>query len=127
MSAHKIMIVDDEPMIRESLVEFLEDHGYEAVGAADGRDAMSKLNGSGPLPSLILLDMMMPFMDGRAFREVQMATPGLSRIPVIVFSAYRDLERTAEELQAVAHLPKPLKLQDLLRLVRQHCGESPLA
>ncbi|HVR63533.1 MAG TPA: response regulator [Polyangia bacterium] len=118
----RILVVDDEPMIRDSLVEFLEDHGYEAVGAADGREALSVLSGSSHRTGLILLDLMMPFMDGRAFREEQLANPGLSEIPVIVFSAYRDLERTADELQAVAHLPKPLKLSELLRLVRQYCG-----
>ena len=121
-AAHRILVVDDEPMIRDSLVEFLEDHGYEAVGAGDGREALSMLSGTSHRPSLILLDLMMPFMDGRAFREEQLADPELSAIPVIVFSAYRDLERTAGELQAVAHLPKPLKLADLLRLVQQYCS-----
>jgi CheY-like chemotaxis protein len=121
MPVHRILIVDDEPMIRDSLVEFLEDHGYEAVGAANGREALSELGAGARLPSLILLDLMMPFMDGRSFREEQLADPALSEIPVIVFSAYQDVAATAGELHAVAHLKKPLRLPDLLRLVQEHC------
>ena len=61
---------------------------------------------------------MMPIMDGRSFRERQLQTPELASIPVIVFSAYRDVAKTATELNAAGHLPKPLKLTDLLRAVR---------
>ena len=57
-------------MIRESIVEFLDDNGYEAVGAADGQEALEKLaRRSEPPPCLILLDLMMPVMDGQTFRE----------------------------------------------------------
>ena len=124
MSSHRILIVDDEPMIRDSLVEFLEDHGYEAVGAADGRDALDKLKRDPEQPCLILLDLMMPYMDGRSFREEQLANPGLSAIPVIVFSAYQDVAKTASEMHAAGHLAKPLKLADLLRMVQSHCARG---
>lgn len=119
------MVVDDEALIRDSLIEFLEDHGHLAIGAADGRDALDKLHDDSQRPCLILLDLMMPFMDGRTFREQQLADPALSEIPVVVFSAYQDLARTAGELHAVAHLSKPLKLPELLRLVEEHCAEMP--
>jgi CheY-like chemotaxis protein len=123
MSAqHRILIVDDEPMIRDSLVEFLEDHGFEAVGAANGLEALSELSHAARLPCLILLDLMMPFMDGRSFREEQLADPELSGIPVVVFSAYQDVAVAARELRAAAHLKKPLRLPDLLRLVEEHCA-----
>jgi CheY-like chemotaxis protein len=127
-AAHRIMVVEDEEMIRDSLVEFLDDHGYRAVGAADGREALSKLGAAtdDDLPCLILLDLMMPVMDGKSFREHQLQTPGLAGIPVVIFSAYQDLAKTADELRAAGHLPKPLKLTDLLRLVREHCpGDEP--
>ena len=118
------MVVDDEALIRDSLVEFLEDHGHVAVGAADGRDAMNKLCDGSERPCLILLDLMMPFMDGRAFRERQLADPALSEIPVVIFSAYQDLAKTADELHVAAHLTKPLKLPELLRLVEAHCASA---
>ena len=109
-------------MIRESLVEFLDENGYEAVGASDGRDALQKLGAAGGAPPcLILLDLMMPVMDGRTFRERQLESPKLAAIPVIVFSAYRDVATAATEMKAVGHLEKPVRLPDLLRQVRQYC------
>jgi CheY-like chemotaxis protein len=124
---HRILVVDDEEMIRDSIVEFLDDNGYQAVGAADGQEALDKLAATDLLPCLILLDLMMPIMDGRSFREHQLQSPELAGIPVVLFSAYRDLAKTASELNAAGHLPKPLKLTDLLRAVQQHCenGAAP--
>jgi CheY-like chemotaxis protein len=121
---HSIFVVDDEEMIRDSIVEFLDENGYQAVGASDGRDALDKLAATRPPPCLILLDLMMPVMDGRSFREHQLQTPELASIPVILFSAYRDVAKTATELNAAGHLPKPLKLTDLLRAVQQHCADQ---
>jgi len=113
-------------MIRDSIVEFLDDNGYQAVGAADGQEALNKLAATDPLPCLILLDLMMPVMDGRSFREHQLQTPQLAAIPVVVFSAYRDVARTATELNAAGHLSKPLKLPELLRTVQRHCRDGGL-
>src|SRR5690348_4685219 len=121
MAAHRIFVVEDEEMIRESIVEFLGEQGYDAVGAADGQEALDKLDGAHPRPCLILLDLMMPVMDGRSFREHQLQIPELAQIPVVVFSAYQDVAKTAIDLHAVGHLAKPLRLPDLLRTVRRHC------
>ena len=112
-------------MIRDSIVEFLDDNGYQAIGAADGREALDKLSTTDPLPCLILLDLMMPVMDGRAFREHQLQMPALAAIPVILFSAYRDVAKTATDLNAAGHLSKPLKLPHLLRTVQQYCLNGP--
>jgi len=119
---HRIFVVEDEEMIRESIVEFLDDNGYEAVGASDGREALQKLGAAaGAPPCLILLDLMMPVMDGRTFREHQLQSPQLAAIPIIVFSAYRDVATAASEMNAAGHLEKPLRLPELLRKVRQYC------
>ena len=124
-AGHRILVVDDEEMIRDSIVEFLDENGYQGVGAADGQEALDKLAAAGaPLPCLILLDLMMPIMDGRSFREHQLQTPELAAIPVVVFSAYRDVAKTAGELNAAGHLPKPVKLSELLRTVQEHCTNS---
>jgi CheY-like chemotaxis protein len=124
MASHRIFVVDDEEMIRDSIVEFLDDHGYEAVGAVDGRDALDKLAASESRPCLILLDLMMPVMDGRSFREEQLLTPNLAAIPVVVFSAYQDVAKTAGELNAAGHLAKPLNLVTLLQTVQRHCSNG---
>lgn len=120
--APRIFVVEDEEMIRDSIVEFLGEQGYDAVGAADGREALDKLDASSPRPCLILLDLMMPVMDGRSFRERQLQIPKLAEIPVVVFSAYQDVAKTAVALNAAGHLHKPLKLPDLLRTVQRHCA-----
>ena len=111
-------------MIRDSLVEFLDENGYQGVGASDGRDALDKLAAAGPRPCLILLDLMMPVMDGRSFREHQLQAPALASIPIIVFSAYRDVAKTARDLNAAGHLEKPINLTVLLRSIRQHCSSD---
>ena len=122
MSRHKcVLVVDDNDDIRESLMGFLEDHGFSTAGATDGRDALAKLVASGAPPCLIILDLMMPNMDGRAFREAQMRDPGLARIPVVVVSAYKDIPTLIDGLEVRDHLPKPLDLDALLDLVREHC------
>jgi CheY-like chemotaxis protein len=121
MGRRRVLVVEDEDMIRESLVEFLEESGYEAIGAIHGGDALDKLKSLTPLPCVILLDLMMPVVDGAAFRERQLGDPALSSIPVIVLSAYRGVARRAAELNVEDHLDKPLKLSALLRLVQKHC------
>lgn len=121
MTAHRILVVEDDETIRESLVEFLGDNGFEGLGAVHGRDALDKLRGTGPSPCLIVLDLMMPVMDGQAFREEQLQDPALSRIPTVVMSAYTEGQRIADRVRATAYLKKPLKLDQFLEAVRRHC------
>ena len=120
-ASHVILVVEDDELIRDSLVEFLDEQGYEATGAVDGVDALGRLRSGAPLPCVIVLDLMMPNMDGRSFREEQLRDPRLAAIPVIVVSAYRDVAKNAAELAVTDFLPKPLKLPVLLDLVQQHC------
>jgi len=91
--AGPILVVDDDRDIRDSLVEVLGEHGYPVIGAGNGVEALEILRTSAPPPSLILLDLMMPVMDGREFRERQLENPALADIPVIVISAYNDVEQ----------------------------------
>jgi CheY-like chemotaxis protein len=122
----RVLVVEDEDMIRESLVEFLDEQGYDAVGATDGRDALQKLRASPEHWCVILLDLMMPIMDGEAFRDEQRLDPALARIPVGVLSAYRDVAERAANLGVAFHVTKPLKLPVLLDQLRQHCGRVAL-
>jgi len=113
-------VVEDDVDTRDMLGRFLELEGFQVEVAANGKQALDRLT-SGVRPCVILLDLMMPVMDGRSFREQQLQNPGLATIPIIVFSAYRDVAKTAGELNAAGHLAKPLKLPDLLRTVQQYC------
>lgn len=122
---HPVLVVDDDEMIRESIVDFLQDKGYQPIAAVHGRDALDKLDRASPLPCLIVLDLMMPVMDGISFRHEQLQDPRLAGIPVVVVSAYRDAREQAASVHAAACLQKPLKLADLLRVVEKYCpGEA---
>lgn len=114
MTAPLLMVVDDDRDIRETLVEALEDHGYRASSAANGREALDALAARDELPALILLDLMMPVMDGRAFRDIQRAHPRWSAIPVIMISAYSDVDAHAMGVQC---LRKPLTMRTLLAAI----------
>src|SRR5688572_13333187 len=82
-----ILLVDDDNDIRETYGEVLVDEGYQVVLARDGLEALEYLEGTATLPDLILLDLMMPRMDGNQFRGRQLETPRLADIPVVVISA----------------------------------------
>ena len=120
---HRVLVVEDDPTIREVLVEVLGEHGYDAVGASNGREALDTLAASSDRPCVILLDLMMPVMDGRSFREQQLQSPDLSGIPVIVISAHLD-HTVANDLNAAAYLRKPVKLAEVLRSVRTYCDPT---
>jgi DNA-binding response OmpR family regulator len=121
MSNRQVLVVDDDDDIRESLMDFLEDHGYQPVGAGDGRQALEKLGAPDVRPFLIILDLMMPVMDGKMFREEQLRDAALSAIPVVIVSALRDSADLAKELNVPSHIPKPLNLRALLAVIQKHC------
>jgi CheY-like chemotaxis protein len=120
---HVVLVVEDDPDIRATLCEALEDNGYSAAGAANGAEALEYLRSGAESPCLILLDLMMPVMDGQTFRTEQRADPQLANIPVVVISAYRDVERQANDL-AAEFLQKPVRLETLLETARKHCDAA---
>jgi CheY-like chemotaxis protein len=118
-----VMIVDDDRDVRESLAEVLEDHGYRSVAAANGKEALDRLRSLQSHPCLILLDLMMPVMDGRQFRAEQRHDKALGGIPVLVFSAHTNVEEAGADLGASACLRKPIELPRLLEAVRALCPQ----
>ncbi len=122
--AHRVLVVDDDTEIRETMIDVLEDAGYEAVGASDGVEALAQLRDDGDRWCVVLLDLMMPNMDGRAFREEQLQDPALSPIPVVIVSARNDVAEAAADLNVAAHVTKPLRLKALVELVDQFCARS---
>lgn len=115
-----ILIVEDDADLREMMAQLLTLEGYRAEAVANGRDALAYLQ-QGARPDLILLDLMMPIMDGWEFRRRQREDPNLAGVPVVVLSA---LDQTrAADLGGTAFLKKPLDFDRLLELVRQHCRD----
>ena len=110
----RILVVDDDHAIRGFLSETLVDEGYEVRGASNGEEALATL--AAWRPSLILLDLMMPIMDGWTFRARQLAEPSLGDIPVIVMTAARSASTAG--LAAVTTFSKPFDLGALLSAVQ---------
>ncbi len=119
MQTPPVLIVEDDEDIRESLQDFLQDHGYPTIGAVNGRDGLKRLAASDLRPCAIILDLMMPVMDGRAFREEQLRSPALAEIPTILISAHNDVAGPWADAGITHRLPKPLNLSTLLQILRQ--------
>jgi two-component system chemotaxis response regulator CheY len=112
-----ILVVDDDPDILEALSEILEAEGFEIRRARNGKEALERLEPDPP--KLILLDLMMPVMDGWEFAQRLRQRPGLASIPIIVLSADRNVGSKALDIGAVGHLAKPFELNDLLDMVKK--------
>jgi CheY-like chemotaxis protein len=109
----RVLVVEDEASVGQVVADVLADEGHEVRWATNGRDALALLDQW--RPDVIVLDLMMPVMDGRAFRAAQRLLPGtVARVPLVVLSGMREARATAEELGATAVLAKPFELQDLV-------------
>jgi CheY-like chemotaxis protein len=117
-SQRPVLIVEDDVDLREMMAQLLAIEGFGAATASNGREALDYL-ARGDRPGVILLDLMMPVMNGWEFRREQKLKPELADVPVIVLSALDP--RRADDVDAVAFLKKPLDFDRLLQLVRQHC------
>ena len=115
------LIVEDDGDIRDSLTQILREEGYAVTGVANGQEALDHLHRAGP-SDLILLDLMMPVMDGWQFRIRQQEDPDLAAIPVVVLSADGNVRRKAEALGAQGALAKPFDLDSLLDAVTRLCS-----
>ena len=120
---HRILVVEDNTSTRESLILLLESEGFVAEGVENGREALRVLR-EGYGACLILLDLMMPVMDGWAFRVEQRHDPRLEDIPVVVLTATVDPAQEARRLGAVAAFQKPIDIGPLLNVVAEFCPKS---
>jgi CheY-like chemotaxis protein len=109
-----ILVVDDDEDVRESVAGVLADESYDVHTATDGRDALRVLRETNVRPDVILLDMMMPHMDGWEFRQVQLGDPALASIPVVVFTAYGVPNEIVAQLEAAGYVKKPSLLGDIV-------------
>lgn len=126
-SPKRILVVEDDEEMSETLCEALTDHGYEPIPAANGQEALDRLRAWSEPPSVILLDLAMPVLDGRAFRDAQLAAPELRDIPVIVLTAQPDAELLCAQMAVSAFLRKPVRLDPLLSLIRRHADATSWA
>ena len=117
MTPSSILLVEDDRDIREALVEALTDAGYDVHSAIDGLDALEQLQAAAALPHLIVLDLMMPRMNGAEFRQAILAEERLKGIPVLLLTADAQARAKAEALDVAGYLRKPVKLADLFRAV----------
>ena len=123
-NAQSILIVDDDVDILAALAELLESQGYEVTMMTDARAALSHLR-DGLRPRVILLDLMMPGMNGWDFRTEQLRDIDLRDIPVVIVTAADVAEAALKaQLGDISLLRKPAVEDELISIVRRHCGES---
>ena len=119
----RILIVEDDAFIREELAELLKEEGFLVLTACNGKEALSQLE-LADRPCVILLDLMMPIMNGWDFRAAQRADPKLAAIPIVVMTGVADGAREARALDAAHWLSKPFEFEPLLAAVHTHCGNK---
>ena len=113
-----VLVVDDEPDIRATVAAMLEIEGYDVAEAANGADALARVEER--VPDVSLLDMRMPILDGWGFARA-IAAQGL-HLPILVITAAQDAGRWADEIGAEGFLAKPFELMDLLEAVERLCA-----
>jgi CheY-like chemotaxis protein len=116
-----VLIVDDDQAIREMLSETLDDAGYQVVSVEHGKLALAHLFETPTLPGVILLDLMMPVMNGWEFLEQKQADTRLAAIPVIVLSARPTMQHEAYTTYVDEFLQKPIDILPLLEIVGRYC------
>ena len=114
-----VLVVEDDRDVLDALAMTLEETDYKVLRAHNGVEALRQLERH-PC-DLILLDLMMPVMNGWDFRSKQKEMPSIARIPVLLMSAGAHLSTASGELDAVGYVTKPVDVSDLLDIVRQHC------
>ena len=115
----QVMVIDDDLDLLDALCEVLRDAGYRVSSAGNGFDALRLLADAESLPDLILLDLMMPIMDGHTFRELQLADPRLCSLPTVALSA-GPIDGRIHALRLAAWMSKPVSVAALVGAVERH-------
>lgn len=118
MSEPSVLVVDDDDDIRDVLGVLLETEGFHVDTARDGLEALAQLK-AGPPPAVVLLDMMMPRMDGESLIREMQRDPAVADVPVVIMSGHSAVREKAAALDAAACLVKPVEVDELLRVVRR--------
>jgi CheY-like chemotaxis protein len=113
--SRRVLVVEDERTIRRSIAGYLEDAGYTVDQAENGAEALTRMQEA--TPDVVVLDLLMPVMGGRALVQACRQDVRLGAVPVVLLSAAHDLPQATEELQPRASLAKPVDLDVLLAVV----------
>lgn len=116
----EILVVEDDADIREDLADLLRDRGYRVATAGNGAEALEYLR-SRCRPCMILLDLMMPVMNGWEFRRRLLADRDLAQVPVVLLSGAADIHEHAARLSASEVVTKPIQLDHLYRTLQRIC------
>lgn len=118
----KILVVEDSIDFQFLLQHLFANEGYEVDCASNGKEAFDKLQSQSTLPNLILLDLMMPVMDGFEFRRLQELDPRLALIPVIIMTAHGDAQiENKKKLRVTDYIKKPIDMESLLETTKKIC------
>lgn len=120
MPPNCVLVVDDDDLVRETMVELIKEYGCNAAGAANGLEAIEFLLRN-EHTCLVFLDLAMPLMDGSAFREEQLKRTEIKDIPVVLMSAFVNLRNQSKQMQVDEYLQKPLGEAQILEVVRRYC------
>ena len=126
-SNHRVLVVDDDDLLRETVKEMLEMEGFEVSTAGNGREALASLDALG-LPCFVLLDLMMPVMDGPTFLATlaEREKGDAWRLSIVVFSALADAAGLAARYRCGV-LPKPVSMDQLIETAVRHCPRGDAA
>jgi two-component system chemotaxis response regulator CheY len=113
----RVLVVEDDTDIRETVAELLAEEGYEVRTATSGRDALDYLTSTHLAPDLVLLDLMMPVMDGWTFYDHLQRDARWAGLPIVVISADANVTEKAARIKPVACLRKPVGIDELLSVV----------
>jgi CheY-like chemotaxis protein len=119
----RVLIIDDEPDVRELFQDILKGAGFDAVVAESGAEGLAVLR-SDPQIRVVLLDLLMPEMDGWRFRHHQLSHPQFAAIPTVIVTGAPLASAAHEQLQAAAYLSKPVPREQLIGAVAKYCERS---
>jgi CheY-like chemotaxis protein len=114
-----VLVIEDDQDCRIMLATLLTFAGFQVVTASNGAEGLTVARKHSPC--LILLDYMMPIMDGGEFRRQQLADKALADVPVLLVSARHEADQIARQLQVAGVVEKPIMVEPLLKTVREHC------
>jgi CheY-like chemotaxis protein len=117
LASARVLVVEDDTDIRETVAELLVEEGYEVHTAMSGLDALEWLREGEALPDVVLLDLMMPIMDGWTFYDHLQREARWAALPIVVISADANVQERAARLKPVACLRKPVGIDELLEVV----------
>jgi CheY-like chemotaxis protein len=117
---HRVLLVEDDADCREAITAMLEAAGHTVVGAENGKVALDRMRDSGPC--VIVLDLMMPVMDGRRFRAAQLRDEAHASLPVVIMSGAAQVDEQAQQLGVQDYIAKPVDPDQLLAMLGRYCA-----